>query len=52
MAIKTKPRGTKTENAIAVVFIVFEYLLFTPTDWKDDAKPCIKCNDKNTNEIE
>ena len=52
MAIKINPSGTITENAIAIVFIVFEYLLFTPTDLKDDTKPCIKCKDKNTNEIE
>ena len=52
MAIKINPKGIKIENAIANGFIVFEYLLFKPTDWKDETKPCNKCNDKKTNEME
>jgi len=37
--MKTKPKGTITENATAKGLNALEYLLLTPTDWKEEAKP-------------
>ena len=46
------PAGITTANALANVCIAEEYLLFTPTDWNEDANPCNRCNAKNTKEIQ
>lgn len=44
MAIKTKPKGIKIENAIVKGFIAWVYLLFAPIDWNEEENPWYKCN--------
>ena len=46
------PTGITIANAFANFWIFAEYLLFTPTDWNEDANPCNKCNAKNTKQIQ
>ena len=47
----TNPSGIKIAYPFPNPFKLFVYLLFAPTDWKAELKPCNKCNAKKTNAI-
>ena len=47
-----KPKGTTIANAYPNLCNALENLLLNPTDWKEELKPCHKCNDNNRNETQ
>ena len=51
-AIKTNPKGIPMANNLVKPLIDWMYLLFTPTDWNEELKPCKRCKPRKRKEKE
>ena len=49
--MNAKPNGMPMAYSLPKDFKAGVYLLLTPIDWNDEAKPCNRCRDKKKNEI-
>ena len=47
-----KPNGTTMAKVYPNLCSDFEYLLLKPTDWKEELKPCHKCNASKTKDTQ